>query len=107
MHTAHAFGQELASATDLAATIEQEDQRKKLLSNTGILLLVLGITAFLALSDPTDIQNTRSRRGGVLKLIVGTVGPTGVWIIGGLIAAYLAYDLYKRYQNPATVTIWK
>jgi len=104
---AYAFGQELATATGLNATVEEEDQKKKLLTNAGVLLLVIGFTAFLALSDPAEIQNSRSRKGGILKLIAGTVGPTGVWIVGGLIAAYLAYNLYNRFQNPATVTVWE
>jgi len=104
---ASAFGQELAAAANLSATSAMENQAQKFLSNGAILLAVIGFTAFIALSDPSDIQNSRARKAGILKLIVGTVGTTGVWIIGGLIAAYLAYDLYNRYQNPATVTVWE
>ena len=89
----------------------KEGQLKPLLMNALYLLFVIAATLFLGLmedtSDLTDSSSRRTRnRGAFLKMIVDTIGQTGVFIIGALISVYLGYKLYKRYQNPANEIVY-
>lgn len=101
------FGQWLGEYLNLTKSEKKENQLKKLLEYLFLLVLTIGGTYFLATMEDTsgltDSSSRRTRnRGAFLKLIVDTIGQTGVIIVGALISAYLIYQLYTRYTNPAS-----
>lgn len=105
------FGSYLGEKLGFNKSSTQEGQLKPLVLNGLYLLLTVVATFFLGTLDDTseltDGAGRRSRnRGALVKLIVDTVGYTGVFIIGGLISLYLAYQLYKRYQNPSNEIVY-
>ncbi|MEZ4907204.1 MAG: hypothetical protein R2771_06100 [Saprospiraceae bacterium] len=100
------FGEYLGNKLGFKKSSTKEGQLKPLLLNGLYLLIAIGGTFFLGMMDDTsELTESGSRRsrnkGAFLKLIVDTVGQTGVFIIGGLISIYLAYKLYKRYKRPS------
>jgi len=103
------FAQTLGLACELTAKSSSESQLQPLLINLLLVLFAGGFTAFVALSPAEEIQTNGRRRGSaaILRMLRETLGSTGVWIVGGLITAYLIYQLYQRYQSPATVTEWR
>lgn len=105
------FGEYLGQKLSFTKSSTQEGQLKPLLINGLSLLLALGITIFLGTMDDTssltDSGSRRSRnKGAFLKMIVDTIGQTGVLVIGGLISLYLAYQLYKRFKNPSNEVLY-
>ncbi len=106
------FGQFLGDKLGMTKSQQQEGQIKPLLLNVFYLILAIGGTIFLAAMDDTnqltDSGSRRSRnKGAFLKLIVDTIGQTGVIIIGTLISLYLIYQLYKRFTNPANEVVYQ
>lgn len=105
------FGQYLGSKMNFTKSAKKEGQIKPLLLNLLYLLLTVGGTLFLGLMEDSSTltENTSGRnrgKGEFLKMIVDTIGQTGVFIIGGLISAYLAYNLFKRFQNPSNEIVY-
>lgn len=105
------FGQHLGEKLGFNRSSSTENQVKPLLTNGLILLVTVATTIFLGtIDDTSEITNSTTGRnrgkGAFLKMIVDTIGQTGVLIIGGLISAYTAYNLYKRYKNPASEIIY-
>lgn len=101
------FGMYLGQKLKLKQSSTQESHIKPLLMNGLYLLLAIGATLLLGtMDDTTDLLesgNARSRsKGELVKLVVDTIGQTGILVIGGLISLYLAYQMYKRFKNPAS-----
>lgn len=106
------FGQYLGDKLGMTKSQKQEGQLKPLLLNLLYLVLSIGGTIFLGTMEDTneltDGGTRRSRnKGAFLKLIVDTIGQTGVIIIGSLISIYLIYQLYKRFKNPAIEVVYQ
>ena len=106
------FGQFLGDKLGMKKSQKQEGQLKPLLLNVLYLILSVGGTIFLATMEDTDELTDRGTRrsrnkGAFLKLIVDTIGQTGVIIIGTLISIYLIYQLYKRFKNPANQVVYQ
>jgi len=100
------FGQYLGDKLNFKQSVAQERQMKPLLLNTLFLAMSIGGTIlFGTMEDTSSITESSRRRGSgsraIFKLLVDTVGQTGVFIIGGLISLYFAYQLYNRFKNPA------
>ena len=105
------FGEHLGEKLGFTKSSTQESQLKPLLLNGLYLLLAIGGTfIFGTMEDTAEITDNNSRRGrggrAIMKLIVDTIGQTGVFIVGGLISLYLAYRLYKRYKNPSNEIVF-
>ena len=105
------FGEHLGTKLGLNKSTTQESQIKPLLLNALYLLIALGATVFLGtIDDTSELTESSSRRnrgkGAILKIIVDTIGQTGVFIIGGLISLYLAYSLFKRFKNPSNEVVY-
>lgn len=105
------FGQYLGEKMNFSKETTQENQIKPLLWNGFFLLLTIASTIVIGtLEDTSSLTESASRRnrGGVaiLKMIVDAVGQTGVFVIGGLISAYLCYQLYKRFKNPSSEILY-
>jgi len=105
------FGQYLGSKLGFKQSSIQEGQIKPLLLNGLYLLIALGMTFFVGtMEDTSMITDSKSRRGSgnraIFKLIVDTVGQTGVFLIGGLISLYLAYQLFRRFKNPSNEILY-
>ncbi|MEM9834884.1 MAG: hypothetical protein AAF828_00195 [Bacteroidota bacterium] len=105
---AAAFAAQLGELAGLSSTTDTENPMGPLLTNAFLVLLAGGGTAFIALTDfdEVDVSGRNRGRAGILKLIKNTLGETGVWIVGGLLTAYLIYSLYQRFSNPANETKW-
>lgn len=106
------FGDYLGEKLGMTRSQEQERQWKPLLMNLFYLIVAIGGTYATAMIDDTeeltDGGSRKSRsRGAILKLIVDTVGQTGVIIIGSLISLYLIYRLYTRFKNPANEVVYQ
>ena len=100
------FGEFLGDKLGLVRDEKQESQTKQLLYNLLYLLITVGATYFLATIENTDELtsggSSRSRsRGAMIKFVVDTLGQKGVIAVGGAIALFLIYKLYKRYTKPA------
>lgn len=109
---ANKFSHFLGQKIEFSKSETQENKTKQLLMSLLYLVLTIGGTIFLAGLEGTDeLSNSGSRRtrgkGAFLQMIVDTVGQTGVYIIGGLISLYLAYQMYNRFQSPATEVAYK
>ena len=105
------FGVHLGEKLGLNRSSNQENQLKPLLLNGFYLLLAVGGTFIFGTMDDTSQITESSRRKGsgaraIMKLLVDTVGQTGVFIIGGLISLYLAYQLYARFKNPSNEILY-
>lgn len=106
------FGHYLGNKLELNTTEKQEKQITLMLFSLLYLALTIGGTFFLAtLEDSDELTSGGSRRsrnkGAFLKLIVDTLGQTGVIILGSLISIYLIYQLYKRFKNPANEVFYQ
>ena len=106
------FGQFLGERLNMTKSQKQEGQIKPLLLNALYLIISVGMTIFLAtLDDTAELAEGGSRRsrnkGAFLKLIVDTIGQTGVIILGSLISIYLGYRLFKRFKSPANEIVYQ
>lgn len=106
------FGNFLGEHLGLNKYEKQESQIKPLLLNMVYILISVGLTYFLGTMDDTnELTESGSRRsrnkGAFLKLIVDTIGQTGILLIGSLISLYLMYQLYQRFQNPANEVVFQ
>lgn len=106
------FGAFLGEKLGMTRSQEQERQWKPLLTNLFYLIVAIGGTYALAMIDDTteltDGGSRKSRsRGAILKMIVDTIGQTGVIVIGSLISLYLIYRLYTRFQQPANEVVYQ
>ena len=101
------FGHYLGDKLGLPKTQKQERQWKPLLLNLLYLTLTIVSTVYLGTMEDTidlieGVGAGRSRgRRGFLKIIVDTIGQTGVIIIGTLISILIIYQLYQRFKKPA------
>ena len=75
-----------------------------------IVIAIAGTIYLATLDDTDDLGESGSRRarsrGSLLKLIIDTVGQTGVIIIGLLVTSLLMYQLYTRYKQPAKEVVY-
>lgn len=106
------FGRFLGEKLEMTKSQQQEGHTKPLLLNLFYLLVTIGCTiSVLAIDDSTDLSDggtRRSRRNkAFLKMILDTIGQTGVIIIGTLVSIYLIHKLYKRYKTPANEIVYK
>lgn len=106
------FGTYLGETLKLSKSQTQESQLKHLLLNLLYLVLAIGGTIWLGtMEDTSQLAEGSTRRsrnkGAFVRLIVETLGQTGVFIVGGLISAYLAYQVYSRYNNPENELVYK
>ncbi len=106
------FGAYLGEKLGMTRSQEQERQWKPLLTNLFYLIVAIGGTYAIAMvEDTAELTEGSSRksqsRGAILKLIVDTVGQTGVIIIGSLISLFIIYRLYTRFQNPANEVVFQ
>ncbi len=105
------FGEYLGEKLGFERTSTQENRLIPLLLNSFYLVLSVFLTVALGISDDSSVFDSGSRKGStvraIMKLIVDTVGHTGVFIIGGLISILVAYNLYKRFKNPSNEVSYK
>ncbi|MEM6804085.1 MAG: hypothetical protein AAF696_21960 [Bacteroidota bacterium] len=101
------LGEYLGQSLGMGREEVVESTWKGMMNNLLYLIISIGGTIFLALMDnpedlDTDSGSRKSQRGkAVIKLLHETVGQTGIIIIGTAISLFLAYRIYKRYQEPA------
>ena len=105
------FGKHLGEKLGLNKSSTQEGQLKPLLLNGLFLALAIGGTFLFGMMDDTSQITDSSRRKGsgaraIMKLVVDTIGQTGVFIVGGLISLFFAYQLYKRFKNPSNEILY-
>lgn len=105
------FGEYLGTKLGYNKSSTQEGQLKPLLLNGLYLALAIGGTFLFGMMDDTSQITESSRRKGsgaraIMKLIVDTIGQTGVFIVGGLISLFFAYELYKRFKNPSNEILY-
>jgi len=106
--TANQFGRFLGHKIDFVPTEAEENQTKRLLINLGYAAIAIAGTVFLASLEGEDLSSNGKRgKGAILKVIVETLGQTGVYIIGALITLFLLYRAVMRWQNPATEVVYK
>ena len=106
------FGQFLGEKLGMKKSQKQESQLKPLLLNCLYLIFSIGVTFVLAtIEDTNELTGGGTRRSqsgkAILKLIVDTIGQTGVIIVGSLISLFLIYRLYNRFKNPAYEVLYK
>ncbi len=105
------FGEYLGEKLGFERTSTQENRLIPLLLNSFYLVLSVFLTVALGISDDSSVFDSGRRKGStvraIMKLIVDTVGHTGVFIIGGLISILVAYNLYKRFKNPSNEVSYK
>lgn len=106
------FAEYLGGKLNFSRFEEKENQIKPILTNVFFLLItILGTFLFSTMEDTSEFDDVSSRKDArnqaLMKLIVETVGQTGVFIIGGMISVYLIYRIYSRYQNPANDVVLK
>ena len=105
------FGKHLGEKLGLNQSSTQEGQLKPLLLNALYLAFAIGGTFLFGMMDDTSQITDSSRRKGsgaraIMKLVIDTIGQTGVFIVGGLISLYFAYQLYKRFKNPSNEILY-
>ena len=106
------FGHYLGGKLALPEKQKQERQWKPLLLNLLYLILAIVGTIYLGtMEDTEDLIETGSRRSrgrlGFLKIIVDTIGQTGVVIIGTLISILIIYQAYQRFKKPANEIVYQ
>ncbi|MCO6043447.1 hypothetical protein NG895_05965 [Aeoliella sp. ICT_H6.2] len=78
-------------------------------------LIALGVTALfiflfvkaaaeLAAGQEADITGRQRGLKALLVVVLDTIGPTGVYIAGGVVGCLLLYWLVRRITNPPMVT---
>lgn len=111
MTTSNQFGNYLGGKLGFKKSSKQEGQLKPLLLNALYLIIAIGGTFLFGMMDDTSQITESTRRKGsgaraILKLVIDSIGQTGVFIVGGLISLYLAYQLYKRFKNPSNEILY-
>ena len=109
--TSNQFGRHLGEKLGLNKSSTQESQLQPLLLNLFYLVIAIGGTiVFGTMEDTSEITDSNRRRGSgmraLIQLVVETIGQTGVFVVGGLISLYVAYQLYKRFINPSNVILY-
>lgn len=105
----HLIGQQ----SGLPVEERQEKSLKPLLNKSFYLLLALGFTGLVLFSDASEIASgeggSRKSRSGraILGLLYDTVGQTGLIIIGIIASALIAFNMYRRYKNPAKEWVYQ
>ena len=102
--TAQEFGSYIGESLSTARIETEENKLVAALQLFAFLVVVLAVTYFLTTLVGEDIEGGTSRRRGkiaVLGWIVNLLGVTGLWIVGGLLAAFIAYAMYVQYTEPA------
>ncbi len=104
------FGEYLGEKLGFEKTSTQENRLIPLLLNSFYLVITVFLTVYFGTHDSSALDSG-SRKGStvraIMKLIVDTVGHTGVFIIGGLISILVVYNLYKRFKNPSNEVSYK
>lgn len=106
------FGEYLGNKLKLTKSQKQEKQLKPLLLNIFYVVVSIVVTVLFATMDDTDDLTdggTARQRGkrAFVKLIVDTIGQTGVIIIGFLATTFFLYQLYNRYKNPSSEIVFQ
>ncbi|MCB0688815.1 MAG: hypothetical protein KDC53_19895 [Saprospiraceae bacterium] len=106
------FGEYLGQKLGFSRSEVIEGQTKPLLWNLLLVLVTMVSTYILGtLEDTTQLADGGSRRsrsrGAIAKIIIDTIGHTGVIIIGLILTFYFIYKAYRRYSNPALVITYK
>ncbi|MFK7970665.1 MAG: hypothetical protein AB8F95_09865 [Bacteroidia bacterium] len=101
------YGTYIGAKLQMNPETEEEQPWKPLAINVFYLLLAMAATAFIGLMDPAEVnEDSGSRKTRTFKTIVlllhETIGQIGIFIIGGLIVAFLAYRVFQRFSKPAT-----
>ncbi len=92
---------------------EDQYSRARAAYGAALFLTIFGFITKFAASAATVIRNAEDyevdgRKKGLAQLIVWVLdflGPTGVWVIGGLICALFAWSLYLHLKAPPFMTI--
>jgi len=100
------FGQHLGGKLNMKRSSTTESQVKPLVINGLLLITSIFFTVYFGtIEDTSDlVDNTSGRnrgRGAFVKVLIDAVGPTGVFVVGGLVTLFLAYQLYDRFKNPS------
>jgi len=103
---ANKFGTYIGQKLNLTKSETLENPTRPLLFNILYLVGTIGMTYFLAsLEDTNTITDSTRRRGSggraILKMVVDTLGETGLYAAGTLISLYILYRMYQRYKSPA------
>lgn len=102
------FMEDLAAQRGLSKSITEEQKNKPLLTNIGIILLVIFFTWLLREmaidADNGEVYEATGRRSGMKNLIAkiaAMLGPIGVLGLGAAVVAFLGFKTYKRFNSPA------
>jgi hypothetical protein len=106
------FGEFLGKKLEMKRNQKQEKQLKPLLLNAIYLIIsIVATVLFATLDDTSELTDSGSgrqrRKGAFVKMIVDTIGQTGIILIGSLISIYLIYQLYTRFKNPAIEVVYQ
>lgn len=100
------FGHFLGQKMKMTKNQQQESKWKRLLISILWLVFTVGITYYLVTIEDT-IELVTNSTGKVkllaliIKLIIDTIGHTGVIIFGTFFSVIIIYRLYRRLKNPA------
>lgn len=104
----------LGETLNLRFEEEEESKTKPLALNALSVLLAVVVTVglrFAAIDAQQGVEyNPTGRNRGMAKLIhelAGMLGPLWITVLGVLVAGFLIYRTYKRYQEPAKVSVYR
>ena len=98
------FTRAITTQQNMQKAETEEELTSALYATVPWLLGAVALLVVAILVDEEDIMDARTRRGtGIIKLIYGIVGQTGVILITGLASAFLAYQVFSRVNNRRTV----
>jgi hypothetical protein len=92
---------------------EDQYSRPRAAFASALALTIVGFLTKISASAAAVIASTEDyevegRKQGLKRLIVwilDLLGPTGVWIVGGLICALAAWSLYTKIKSPPSITL--
>jgi len=105
---------EIADLKDLQKSIVKESKTKPMFTKSLIIIGIFLVT-YTLMTMAIDVQNgeqfvAKGRRKGIQHLmatISEILGVTGITILAILGVAYMIFDIYKRYNNPAFEVVYK
>lgn len=103
----------IASQQELRKEESHESPNGPLIWNLGKIVLVIGISYMAIAGAAEQVEGVdrefNGRRSGLMRLAysaLGFMGPYITALIALLIVGYFVYAAYKRYKNPALVTVF-
>ena len=107
MEVSNAFGRQLGQQLGLTEAVSKERKLKPLLINlVALATMIAGAIYVATIEDPSEISSGGSRKAkanaAILRIIFETIGQracVALAVVGSLV---LAYNLYKRFTNPAS-----